>query len=71
MKKIFTLIAITVLLTSCATRNISDGIIIVHEKHTIRKNYYYKFFYDCYQDGIKLRIYSNSDYKPGQPILIR
>jgi len=57
-------------LFSCRGALISDDLIIVHKKHVIHKKYYYKYFYDCKQKGLKVRVYSNKDYTVGQSLLI-
>ena len=65
---ILPLLAIT--LFSCRGALISDDLIIVHKKHAIHKKYAFKYFYDCKQKGLKVRVYSNKDYSVGQSLLI-
>ena len=68
MKKLLLLLIILVSVTSCVTAKISDEPMIVREKYTIHRNYYYKYFYDCRQQGLKVRVYSNHEYVKGQII---
>lgn len=69
MKKSILLFIIAITLFSCKSL-ISDDLIIVHSKHKI-DNGYYKYFYKCYQNGLKLKIYSSSEYTIGQPLIIK
>jgi len=71
MKKVLSLLMVLVLFSSCFVAKISDESIVVESKHKLRKQFYYKYFYNCKQNNVKVRVYSNSDYQKGQIINIR
>ena len=64
-------IALLTLLTGCRVALISDEPITVQSKHATHRNFYYSNYYKCRQNGLKVRVYSNSDYQKGQIITIK
>ncbi len=61
-------IAILTLLSGCRGALISDEPITVQSKHATHRNFYYKNYYKCRQNGLKVRVYSNQEYQKGQII---
>lgn len=68
MKKLIMLLIVALSFTSCIVAKISDEPIIVKSQHKLPKEFRFKYFYKCKQEGVKVRVYSNDEYKPGQSI---
>lgn len=71
MNKILLLLIVLATVTSCVTAKISDEPVRVGEQHIIHRPYYYKYFYDCRQNNLKIRVYSNDIYTKGQIIKLK
>ena len=74
LKGILILISIVLLLMclcSCRGAMISDSAIIVDKQVKLTNHPNYKYYYNCTQEGYKVRIYSDKEYKQGQIINIK
>ena len=73
MKKLILLLVVILSLTmqSCIVSKLSDEPMVVEECFKIRRQYYYKYFYHCKQNNVKIRVYSNDVYTKGQTIKIK
>ncbi len=71
MNKLILVLLISISLFSCRGAMISDSAIIVKKQVKLTNHSNYKYYYNCIQEGYKVRIYSDKEYKQGQILILK